>query len=860
MVNRIFQFALERRCKLQWKNIEGINIDLALFEMRQSAEADRCSAELGRSLCDLLHSYGSHPDPATRRAALSLRRDVHNHRLTSGRIDSRLLQELDPATRQVLDRWLAIKDEALSRSSNARTAFAARLTEARQVIAGLVLHDNAFACGLQTANRRIYTQALDYARAIGSERPLDKKLRNTEDRLVSFIYKVVAKPTPFASFAEILVRAAPGSPSFSKARRDVRIARDLLLWLQARCIEGFPVLAAQLPLRLNNTIKVSGERIELFTRGPDGTPAMLGAERFVELKRSAALDLVLDACACGKPSMAILAGAFTRHGFTGQQAHDYLATLVRAGLLELDFGIPDQAPDFAAQAACVLDELPDRSGQPFATLFARLATLEQAIGTADSAGIRHPLLNAMGDCLAEFATALGTDPDVLRNVRDLYFEDVGGCATQSSPAPLGSDAEREALVSLTPLLMLFDAQLTSRLALATLFRERYGADATVPLLDFYKDYRATPKAELFARLEPGRDAGIATVVRLRREFCARVRTELAAGREVDLASHGLADLIAGLPAYLDTRSVSMYVQRVGSSDPSIVLNSAGTGFCAAMSRFAHLFDGDDGTLAQALAGHLARMPGAEHAHDICAVLAANSNLHPPLFERELVYPGSQSRATGRAASLREVQVRQKAGCLVLQHADTGAPIDLLSLNFIHPAAGPVLYRFLHLFSVHWVYRGHDLLRALLAPGMRVMPRLRLGPVVLCRKTWLIPAGDIQAVATGPVGDFDILLALDAWRTNAGLPRRVFYRATIMPPAQADMNSIEHVIALRQGRLRKPHMLDFENPFLTRVFLKQVATLGPDLLVHMQECLPDPSDPPDAGPVHELLLQIEREHG
>lgn len=859
MVNRIFQFALERRCKLQWKNIEGINIDSAMVAMQKAADAHSRGEELGRSLCDRLHAYGSHTDPAIRRAALSLRRDVHNQRLRSGDIGFQLQQELDAETRQALDQWLAVKQEAASLSSEARAAFKTGLSEARRVIAGLVLYDDAFACGLQTANRRIYDQALYYAQAIGMQRQPDKKLRNTEDRLVSFIYKVVAKPTPFASFAEILVRAAPGSQPFANARREVRIARDLLLWLQAQCIDGFPGLGAQLPIRLNNTIKITEERIELFTRGRDGTPGMLGAERFVELKRSAALDLVLDAFTSARPNLAMLAGEFTARGFSEGQAQDYLASLVRAGLLELDFGIPDQAGDFPARAAAILNELQGQVGQPFAALFGRLAQLEQAIGAAHNAQTRQPLLRVMGDCLAEFATALGTDPEPLRNVRDLYFEDVGGCDRESASALLANDAERDALGNLTPLLILFDAQLTSRLSLATLFCERYGADATVGLLDFYKDYRATPKEELFARLEPGRDAGIAAVVRLRREFCARVSAALAAGREVDLASDGFADLLARLPAHLDMRSVSMFVQRIAHDGPGLVLNSAGTGFGSAMSRFAHLFDGDHGTLAEALAAHLAHMPGAEHAHDICAVLAANSNLHSPLFEREIVYPGSQAREDGVAVSLREVQVSHRNGRLVLQRADTGEPLDLLSLNFIHPAAGPVLYRFLHLFSSHWVYRGYDLLRALLAPGMRVMPRLRLGPVVLCRKTWLIPAGEVHSVTAGTADEFDMLLALDAWRTARGLPRRVFYRATVTPPAQADMNSIEQVMALRQGRLRKPHMLDFQNPFLVRVFLKQVATLGPDVLVHVQECLPDLSDAPDAGPVHELLIQIERGH-
>lgn len=810
------------------------------------------AGKLGGALYDRLHAYGACTDPQVSRAALALRRDIHNNRNRPKEVYGALLPHLDDATSAILRQWFAAAAQELALNQQARAEFAQETSEARRAIAALVQDNDFFACGLQTANRRIYLQSRTYAQAIQSQQGLNKKLRNTEDRLVSFIYKALAKPSPFASFTSIVLRSAPAAAGQPGARRELRLARDLLLWLQAQCIAASPALAEQLPVRLNNTIKAQGDKIELFARGRDGTPGMLGGERFVEFKYSSAFELVQRRCEAGAANVKQLEQEFAGHGLASAPARDYLSALLAAGVLEQDFGIPDQATDFAACAAAVLDQLPQQSGQPFAGLFARLARLERELGATRSASARLPLLTALNGCLVDFAQALGTDAEALQAVRDLYFEDVAAAAPIAAQPPIDA-AEGGALARLLPLLMLFDAQLSSRMSLATLFKERYGDNAAVGLLDFYKEYRATPKEELFARLHPARDENIAELVRMRGAVCAQIAQAMPDGTEVDLAPV-LGALLDSLPAAFDRRSVSVFVQRVPGQEASLVLNGAGTGHGASLSRFAYLFAGPEGSLAEVLAAELAALPDAASTHDVCAVLGANSNLHPPLLQRELVYPGSCARQRQGAVSLRDLQVVCRDGMLALRRADDGTPVNLQSLNFIHPAAGPALYRFLHLFSTHWVYRDQDLLRALVAAGKTQLPRLRCGPVVLCRQLWQHPAGTILGAVRDIEDEFDAMLALDGWRATAGLPQVLFFRTMAMPPAASELSSLDQVMALRRGRLRKPHMLDFRNPFLVRIFLKQLATLAPEDLVQLQESLPDITA--EGGPVHELLIQLD----
>lgn len=857
-----YAIGLERRCNLSWAEVAPASASEALAQAAAATAAAARRRADGDALHRRLHAFGSHGDPAISRAALRLRRDLFNQRVP-GQTDPQLQDALDADSAAALARWRASVTAEQSLAGAAAASFQDAVQRARLCFAGLILDNHDFACGLQTANRRVYAQARSYAEAVRAGARLDKKLRNTEDRVASFVYKVVSKPSPFASFATI-VPSGPAAAGLDRARREVRIARDLLLWMEAQCVTLAATLADALPLRLNNTVRTEDGRVRLFTRGKDGTPDMLHAERFIELKHSPALSAVLGAFGGAAPTLPELSARLCGPGRDPQPGRVYLDTLLKAGLIERDFGIPDQAPDFAARAAQLLKSLPDGRGAPFDAIFGDIARIESALSATRSAAERTPLTAALFACFRRFAEALSIAPDALMEVRDIYYEDVGGIAAGASPAPLLAPDEQLALDRLTPLLMLFDSQLTSRLSLHSIFRELYGAaGAAVSLLDFYQAYRALPKEDLFARLTGARDPAIARIDALRKQFAALAARACAgaADGQADLAQGEVAAWIDTLAPQLDARSVSFFLQDLEGGAHSKILNNAGTGFGSAMSRFAGLFDGPRASLAGVLAGLLTQVCADADVLDIGAVLAANSNLHPAIAPGELMYPGARRRGEGGPAlSLAAIEVVSQDGQLRLRHAGSGRPIEFVSHNFIHPGAGPALYRFLHLFSKHWIYRAQDLLDAVAgAAGPQAgNPRLCFGPIVLCRRVVAFDAAAIQQAAAGE-DDYASFLGLNAWRERMQLPRIVFFRAQALAPLQdggAEL-ALERILALRRGRLRKPHVLDFHNPFLVRVFLKQVASLAPGDTVQLQESLPDFNRAPEgAAPVRELIVQAD----
>jgi hypothetical protein len=231
-------------------------------------------------------------------------------------------------------------------------------------------------------------------------------------------------------------------------------------------------------------------------------------------------------------------------------------------------------------------------------------------------------------------------------------------------------------------------------------------------------------------------------------------------------------------------------------------------------------------------------------------MGLNFNLHPRLTPYELVYPGSVARpgATG-VLNLTDIAVRADPARrrLVLVSRHDGEPLDLVPLNFLYPAAAPLLYRFLCGFAPTRTYRGGlweqiDRGRPASAPAHR--PRVQLGDLVLDRRSWRVPIADLPDMDGLERQDVGALAGFDRWRRARGLPRTGFFRILAPPPPAGERDLLSETrrwaLEARTARLHKPHFLDTRNPFLLYVLAKQ-ARACPDGTLFVQECLPAVED-------------------
>lgn len=849
-------------------------------EIRRGRDA---RAELAAAVSDEIYRLVPAVAPDERRDLLKLRRDLHNDRLPAPARVATAQRALSGAGRAALAGWLDSRRAEDGLLATAEATFADELREGQQRLARLA-GDEEFLRGVQLSGRQLYRDVRGYVARGGAPAGSAKEHRRIQSTIVSFAARASLRPSPFGSFTEVGAHQWRPEPSSPRRLRLATAARGLLTWMayELHRIDGADQL---LRLRRNHLAEVRGERVELFTRGADGGHESFGAERFVTLPHSTPVRLVLAALDGGPLPQSALLRRLTDAGVPPADASAFLDRLVAAGLCHRDLALPDQTPRLAEAIAARLAEVPTGQAAECARVFTGIQRIEDEFA---GAGLdrRERLLAELDAQVHRFTQVCGMPPPPSYASRAPIFEDVGGLGTALSwrPALLERNAERFELMH--RLLPVFDDSTIEHLGLYRFVAERFGPAAKVPLLEVYRAFAKLAPADMSSFMLGAGDRSAEQVRRLRGDvlrYLAKLVDDAAGAPAVELDGGWLREFVDALPpfvpAWTDSAFRLQFVPATAEQAESVVVGDVTVGNGVFLSRFCDLLDRPGRwSLAEALRASL-RTHHPRHA-DLTAVLGANVNLHPRLAPLEIVYPGAVGYPEhDGTVNLRELLVAaDPVGRRLRLVTGGGAPVELVPMNFLFPAAAPMLYRFLCVFApVRTFRRGlwERLRHGELVehqPGVP-LPRLTFGDLVLDRRSWQLPAAAIPADGAEE-GSFAAILQLDRWRRELGLPTECFFRrveprtpagpAKATGPAGTDWLTQTHRWALeaRNARLRKPHFLDFRNPYLLRVFGKHVRAF-PDGLVVLQEALPAPSGylgvgaPPAA---EELLVEFGRLDG
>jgi hypothetical protein len=320
--------------------------------------------------------------------------------------------------------------------------------------------------------------------------------------------------------------------------------------------------------------------------------------------------------------------------------------------------------------------------------------------------------------------------------------------------------------------------------------------------------------------------------------------------------------------------VSWQVQRYTDGDGAerLMLNSSAIGYGRTISRFCYSYEAADPAAArftEAVRRELAEPDTASvRSADLSAVLGINANIHPALLSQYLRYPcGTPGGWPGTGISLEDCWARVNQGQLELTVGPNGPPLRLIPLNFLLNELAPQLYRFLSFFSLGslanlgwWDRVDQRQPSAGSDRGVRAYPRVRVGSVVVARRTWKLPPASLPPVAgqDGLAGYREIR----RWQHELGLPDLVFSRQftlsdPLVPidPDQQRRNA-RSLVQFPSSATRKPALVDFTSVTSVRAWQRTLSRVEDDLT--LQECLPLPGSQagggvPD-GRVREYLLE------
>ncbi len=603
---------------------------------------------------------------------------------------------------------------------------------------------------------------------------------------------------------------------------------------------------------LNNTIE-RGDVVAAFTRGMDGDGRSCWNERFVSLPESKPLALVIDKLQQGAVPRVQIVELLTGLSLPADRVNAFLDKLVDVGLLHQDFDLPDQIGDYARAVAARIAEAGSPQAQQCAEIFTTLADLETGFGAAPAAQ-RVELMGRISQEIERFTEICGVSSPAAISESPVW-EDVGACGEARCWDPTLLERNHAHFSRLQQLVPLFDDMVPQRLGLYRWFTSRFGEDGRCDdLLRVYREFASQTPAQISAVMQALDDPRASTIVELRGRFLRRVYASLEASGDVSTLSIDeeiFDDLFREYAPWVPRWASAAYwlqlVPEASGQPASIVVNNVATGHGVFFSRFCDLVEPDDGgwTLAAALRG--ATLRESPRQADLTAVFGINVNLHPNLSPLEVVYPGSVA-TTDRALTIRDLGIRADRSTCSLQlytRAD-GTPIDIVPLNFLFPAAAPMLYRFLCTLgtSHNMRMRIWDRLRWTMAAHRTEFPQLRFGELVLERRTWFISSQELAFLGDGTrLPDLELLRRAEAWRRDRELPREAFIRGA---DRAAQAQHSEHwadvtrqwALEARSAR-RKPQYLDFHNPFLLRILAKIVRTSSGGG-VFFSECLPPTS--------------------
>jgi hypothetical protein len=744
-----------------------------------------------------------------------------------------------------------------------------------------------FLKGIQLSGAKLSQNVREYIAHIHQPegQPWTKKLRQTENMIIRYAYRMALRTSPFGAFTEIgaqpwLSLDNPAEEDAVGRRHLVRLSRSLLVWMasELRRIDGSDRLFL---LRLNNTLQLVDDRLEAFNRGMEGQKHAYWGEGFTNVRSAGPVAVIIDALTGGPLSRAEVLARLASHGMSAERAVTFIDRLVEAGVCHEGLGLPDQTTAFAAEVAARLRSVPLPQVAACADCFETLDQIETQFGTA-SVERREVLLDELNNTVSRFSEICGVEAP-LQAGRTLIFEDFGTHRSAQSWDPDLLEQNKPHFSRLLRLLPVFHHSTMEKLGMYRWFVSHFGDGGRCEdLLTLYRVFSEQSQEDVSAVLQAHKDPDAAHIRTLQQDLLRRLDgavRKVGAAPTLRLDAHCLDDIASSLPEFLPSwREASFRVQIAPAhleGVPRVIVNDVTTGHGVFFSRFCDLIEpAEPGawSLRRALSDTIAH--NSPDQADMIAVFGHNVNLHPQLTRKEVLYPGSVSSRVDGVLTLRDIAVESDPATRTITLIDRrdGRPIQLTPMNFLFPAAAPMLYRFLCVFSPLYTYRvgWWNQLHQWAGGRHMFLPRLMLGDLVLERRRWYVPVTEVHELGDGSSSDtLASLLATEQWRKARNLPRECFFQVEeqVESAERSDTgrNWVEETrrwaLSARNAR-RKRQYLDFRNPFLTRLLTKQASTVARGEVL-FQECLPPTvnytgHDGPES--TEEFLVELHDDHG
>jgi hypothetical protein len=871
----------------------------------------------------LYHLIGETPSPQVRGKLLAARRALFRGECPSEAILAHLRAEYPAVAglitefREVLGHQTASIKTVEQRYDLAREAERRALAQWCQ--------DEAFQHGLLLSSRALFDAQTHYiARQAGHR--LDGRLDRIERGLIRYMLRAAVKATPFGTFCAVIPGHLSDETDGNVTLRiqgslrplvtSTRLNKMMLAYLMSVLYRS-PSLVSHFNVAANPTLEVDGDAVRFLA-------LVQGKETFQTVDRIPVLDVILDHIALGswRTLGSVIDGLATIDGIdcSRDEAAAFVHQLVDIGMIHVFLGIPQQEPDWDHTLALFLEGTGDEAA---AGLEDALSVLRKSVECGDMANTaKWKSAMEAGTAALAAATSAQTSGPFSGMV---VHQDATARATATlwrtrSLNQLEADLSRWVQIGVR-LAAIRPVQATMR----EFFVRQYGDGGRcgVPLLRFfedwyrchYRDHMDHVRAHQEGRPVPDgyrveNPLGVPFVDTFQEAFRSmnaliikRLR-EKAEAEEVVVELEEIEELVdAASPPHLLPQSVAMFgdlvLDAAGQGADRFVTRglSYGLGHGHFFSRWLHMLPQE---MYQAV---------CESNSDVSGVLLAeissdgyfNANLHPPLVKAEIEYPCTEGGVTGERISPTMLSVGidpVDPHALQLTDTQSGKRVAPLDLGFLALSRRPPLYQVLNAFGPPASFAGLQLRRMLgvtngvsaegsvpsvanaeppadATPTVWYRPRIRIGSIVIARRSWTIARRDLPTKAERE-SDCAFFMRVNRWAVGNRLPAQGFMHFEGDEPASKE-EPAEHEReadgsedsepqeagerSRSRGNDRKPQFMDFQSPSLVNLFGALIRRSSGAWLV-IEERYPGPAELPIVdGKAYaiELVLQVSLDH-
>lgn len=804
---------------------------------------EQLTNKLNETLFNLVNQVKSNEE---RKVILNLRRDIFNKR----NISSEYINIDDQSIVMKINKWIKLKCDISELKMEARKIFDNEILEKRNELQKMASLD-PLRRTTALSSQSLHEKWEKYLNIPVAEQ--NKRIRKIERSISLYLTRMIAKTSPFSSLTLI------GYGSISNEVSDWKLENlswessvhlnnmvSIYIWelLTSSSLSLYVPLESNPSLRIddNNSNKMEFVKVN---RNRKSSLFLTQTEERVQIPYNDEIySLYKYIKVNSETSISTLIKELSNN--REDEVKKYIKKLIELKIIDFKVPFNEQDTDYLAKIKELLKIIKlnnsDLSQFNFKELLRIINELRDIISDAKNNKLEYTI-NSLQNNIEKIAYALHDSSHKVEKIRPVIYEDC--FINQKLKIPKKAiDEFSDNIKLLEPLYVLFDSQIPFKLFIRQSINEllKQGNEEfniiTIQRIIQDKVSKSGEGINSYVIKELTNNNTYKEWQRIRKLFFDYLFMYIKEDRdEVSINKDFLINLSNEIPVDLkdmQPSSWSYFLQPF--NDENFVINKISDGNGKFMGRFLRgLLEQTGIDISENTKDYINKTRLSDSiVAELNGVFGFNANVHPPISDYEVEYPGIKSNRKN-LIKLEDLFIRKKSteDKIELYSRFHNKSVKLLYLQFLNINLVPPLFRFLLFFtelcspdiSINESYFNSHKRQNILQ-----FPRIKIGNIIIKRRQWWVDKGFFLEQINVD-NKFERFVSLRRWFSDNSIPKQFYLKPNLTLQLE-NMDSNTHY----QDGMRKPQYIDMDSFHMCQIFFNQINMLKEGFII--EEALPN----------------------